>query len=400
MRSLAKREFLLPVTMTAIPLDWFDQRSQDMERQVESWCQIPSGSESADGLKRMEDALGEAFRLLPCTIESVEPRPHGPTVFRASCRPDAPVQVLLVGHRDTVYGDESPFKRCDRPRPGILRGPGVADMKGGLVVLLNALLAYERFAADENLGWEVLIVPDEEIGSPLSRDLLQAAAKRHSVGLVFEPAVSGALVRGRMGTGVFRAVCRGRSAHAGRALKDGRNAILGLAGFLVGLEAIHETFPGILLNVGTIRGGGTVNVVPDHCEADINLRAAHPELLAPALAWIESQADRVRAREGFGIEFSGKMSRPPKVVGPVEERLFAHLQEVSREIRLDLAWTDVGGASDGNLLSEAGLPTLDGLGVRGGALHSPEEFLELDSLAERAWLSARLLASLPGLLRR
>lgn len=360
------------------------------------WANLNSGSDHLGGLDRMCAALAETFATLPDAKIQTLPLTGTPAqALRITCRPDAPRQVLLSGHYDTVYGADHPFQRCERLDADTLRGPGVADMKGGLVVLFVALRAFEQSPAAAQLGWDVVLTPDEEIGSPGTAPLLATIAQHHRLALVFEPArPNGDLVRARMGTGVFALSVHGRAAHAGRDLTAGRNAIIALAEVLPQIDALNRELPGVMLNVGSIRGGGPVNIVPDFAHAEVNIRIARATDEERVLARLRELLAPINAREGYRLEISGCFNRPPKEVTATEEKLFAAWQTCAREQGVALGWQDVGGGSDGNLFAAAGLACLDGLGPVGDGLHSPRESIRLSSLDERAAIAARFLARL------
>ncbi len=367
-----------------------------------SWANINSGSENFAGLDRMRAALALEFATLPGAIIEQVALAHTPAqALRVRLRPDAPTQVLLSGHYDTVYGAEDPFQSCTLLDERTLRGPGVSDMKGGIVVILAALREFEKSPHAARLGCEVLLTPDEEIGSFGSGALFAAAgaSKKFTLALVFEPArPNGDMVHSRKGTGNFVATCHGRAAHAASPTRAGRNAIAALAEFLVGANRLPDEMPGVMLNIGNIRGGGpATNVVPDFAEAKLDLRITRTADREPLLARLRELAAPINAREGFRLEITGAFNRPPKESVPVEQAAFAAIQEAARELGL-APFTSVhtGGASDGNNLSAAGLPNLDALGPIGDKLHSAEEFVVLPSLVERAQLTARFLEKLAG----
>jgi glutamate carboxypeptidase len=312
--------------------------------------------------------------------------------LRVRVRPEAPIQLLCSGHFDTVYGADHPFQRCELTGPDRLRGPGTADMKGGLVVMLAALQAFEKTPHAARLGYEIILGPDEETGSQGSAALLEEAARRHRFALVFEPArANGDLVKSRKGTGSFTLTCRGRAAHAGRDPGAGRNAILALCELLPAVAALSREKPGLLVNVGRIAGGGAVNIVPDRAEAAINVRVTQAGDDAFFLRRLQEICAPLHAREGYRVEIGGGFDRAPKVETPAEAAVFAEWRRAAAEFGLALDWQHTGGGSDGNLLSAAGLPNLDGLGCVGDHPHSAEEFCQLSSLAQRAQVAALFL---------
>ncbi len=365
-----------------------------------SWAHINSGSENFAGLDRMRAALAAEFGRLPGAIVEHVPLAGTPAqALRIRTRPTAPTQVLFSGHYDTVYGADSAFQTCTLLDERTLRGPGVTDMKGGLVVMLAGLREFEKSPHASRLGYVVLLTPDEEIGSFGSGALFAAAgaSKKFGLALVYEPArPNGDLVHSRKGTGNFVAICHGRAAHAASPTRAGRNAIVGLAEFLVAAARVPDELPGVMLNIGNIRGGGpATNVVPDFAEAALDLRITRAADREPLIARLRELAAPINTREGFRLEITGAFNRPPKECRPAEEAAFAALQQGARELGLaPFTWVHTGGASDGNNLSAAGLPNLDGLGPVGDKLHSAEEFVLLPTLGERANLTARLLAKI------
>src|SRR4051812_43859839 len=362
-----------------------------------SWANINSGSENFAGLDRMRAVLAAEFSTLPgASIEHVALAGTPAQALRVRVRPTAPTQLLLSGHYDTVYSATDPFQSCTLMDERTLRGPGVSDMKGGIVVMLAGLREFEKSPHAARLGYEVLLTPDEEIGSFASGALFAAAgaSKKFALALVYEPArPNGDLVHSRKGTGNFVATCRGRAAHAASPTRAGRNAIAALAEFLVAANRIPDELPGVMLNIGNIRGGSSAtNVVPDFAEAALDLRITRVADRESLLARLRELAAPINAREGFRLEITGAFNRPPKEYVPVEQTAFAAIQQAGRELGL-APFTSVhtGGASDGNNLSAAGLPNLDGLGPIGDRLHSAEEFVVVPTLAERARLTARFL---------
>jgi glutamate carboxypeptidase len=385
-----------------------DASADEMLERVERWSAIGSGTYDVEGLASMADELVAAFAPLGAEIRRVpvEPqeavdergeivhRPLGDAVSVVK-RPDVPLRVLLVVHMDTVFGPQDPFRVPQRVGEQRLRGPGVVDAKGGIAVLLAALAALEHSSVAERLGWEVLINADEEIGSPGSRPLLAAAARRNHLGLVFEPALAGGMLAGaRKGSGNFTLVMRGRSAHAGRDFSAGRSAVGALARAVVALDAMNGTAEGLTVNVGSMSGGGPVNVVPGLAIARFNVRVVDGHQQAEAERAIRRIVEQVGREDGISASLQGGMSAPPKILDRATRALLGHVRSCGRDLGIAIDWQPTGGVCDGNRLAAAGLPTVDTLGPCGGNIHSSAEYLEIGSLTERARLVALLLLRL------
>ena len=378
-----------------------------MLAQVEAWARVNSGSRNLDGLATMTGLLADAFATLPGEVRLLEPAPveemradgsltavrHGRNLH-LKVRPEAPVQVLLTGHMDTVYGADHPFQALDWLDEETLRGPGVADMKGGLAVMLAALAAVETWAERGRIGYEVVVNSDEEVGSPGSAALIAEAAGGKAAALTYEPAAlpDGTLAGRRPGSGNFSLHVAGRSAHAGRNPEEGRNALVAAAELAVRLDAAKRT--GLSVNPAKIEGGGPNNVVPDHAVLRINMRPATAADQASAEAALEETIAAVAAARDVRINIHGGFGRPPKPIDPRAGKLFELVRRCGADLGQDIVWRDSGGVCDGNNIAAAGTPVVDTMGVRGGAIHSPDEYLIVASLAERARLSALVLMRL------
>jgi glutamate carboxypeptidase len=303
----------LPDAITAL-----NRRTPELRDLLVRWCNQNSGSSNLAGLAAMLRLLQAEFGRLG-RPETVPLAGTTAQALRLRVRPDAPLQILISGHYDTVYGADHPFQTCEQTAPDILRGPGVADMKGGLVVMLTALQTFERAVRAPSLGYEILLGPDEEIGSQGTAPLLEEAARRHHFALVFEPARSnGDLVKSRKGTGIFTLTCHGRAAHAGRAPEAGRNAILALCDILPRCEALTRELRGVMVNVGSIQGGGAPNIVPDRAEAVINVRVTNAGDDAVFLQRLHEICTPWHNRDGYRLEIGGGFNRGPKVETPPE----------------------------------------------------------------------------------
>src|SRR3954452_5135666 len=286
--------------------------------QVLAWSAINSGSRNLAGLERMADVLTDAFAALPgvLRLDKAEPvasvdsagRPvaveHG-RHLHLNVRPMAPVQLLLTGHMDTVFAIDHAFQDTRWLEDGVLNGPGVADMKGGIAVMLAALKAVEGSPHADRIGYEVVINSDEEVGSLSSAPLLAQAAGGKKAALTYEPAAlpDGTLAGARPGSGNFAMVVHGRSAHAGRNPEDGRNALLAAADLALKLDQLKRE--GLTVNPSRIEGGSPSNVVPDFAVLRVNLRPRTPDIEAEAKQAIHATVAAVAAERDVAIETHG-----------------------------------------------------------------------------------------------
>ncbi len=389
-------------------LSFLRANQQTMVAQLHQFCDINSGTGNLPGLMDMHRALREAFAPIADTMESHNLPPistfdmSGNTILQ-TCgnilhirkRPNLKRRILLNGHMDTVYGSTHPFKTLTYINDNRVNGPGVADMKGGLIVMLQALTAFEESPYAADLGWDVLINADEEIGSPASGPVFADIAANYQAALVYEPAmtIDGLLAKNRKGSGKLTLIATGVAAHAGRSFDEGRNAICFLAEAISAIHALNGTRNGVTINVGLISGGEALNVVPDKAVAKLDIRISHPD----DESWVRQHIANIISnikREGYSLTVQGDFGRPVKHVNAATQRLFSRVQHLGQRLGLTIDWQDSGGCCDGNNLAYHGLPVLDTLGVRGGNIHSPNEFILLDSLVERAALSTLLLVEL------
>jgi glutamate carboxypeptidase len=370
-----------------------------MLAQVEAWAAVNSGSRNLPGLKTMAGLLADAYSALPGELALVAPDPveivdpdgsvrpveHGAHLL-LTVRPNAPVQLLFTGHYDTVFGADHPFQSLRWLDDGRLNGPGTADMKGGLALMLAALKAVETTPDAARIGYQVMIDSDEEVGSPSSAALIARCAQGKAAAFTYEPALpDGTLAGARAGSGNFSIVITGRSAHAGRNPEEGRNALLAAADLALRLE--KAIGPRLSVNPARIDGGGPNNVVPDHAVLRVNFRPHSPEDETRARSHLDSTVALVAAQREVQIHVHGGFGRPPKPLDPAAERLFRLVKDCGADLGLEVAWRATGGVCDGNNIAAQGVPVVDTMGARGGAIHSEDEFLIPESLPERAMLS-------------
>jgi glutamate carboxypeptidase len=383
--------------------------AEPMLDQALAWAAVNSGSRNLAGLERMADLLVDAFAALPglirlerpATVEAVNSSGHRIAIehgrhLHLTVRPTAPVQLLFTGHMDTVFAADHAFQQTRWLEEGVVNGPGVADMKGGIAVMLAALKAIEQSPHSDRIGYEVVINSDEEVGSPASAALLARAAQGKRAALTYEPSAlpDGTLAGARPGSGNFAIVVRGRSAHAGRNPEEGRNALLAAADLAIRLNGLKRD--GLSVNPSRIEGGSPSNVVPDLAILRLNLRPRTRELEAEAKHQIEAIVAAVAAEHDVQVEVSGGFGRPPKPLSPEAEALFTLVRQAGADLGQKIAWQPSGGVCDGNNIAACGVPVVDTMGVRGGKIHSMEEFLIVESLSERAALSALTILRLAG----
>ena len=388
-------------------LDWIHTQEHRLLQRVKEWVDINTHSFHLEGLSRLLQILRHAFKPLSGEENIVDLPPQqllsadGTLQSRAlgqalviRKRPQAPIQVLLGGHIDTVYPVSGSFQKMEELQPGIWQGPGAADMKGGLSILLTTLEAFERSSFAEQLGWEIILNPDEEIGSPGSASLFKLAAARHQLGLIFEPAFpDGAFACQRKGSINYTIVVKGRSAHAGRDFTQGRSAVFSLVRLIYELEEFKQRND-LIVNVADLEGKGPVNIVPPLASCRINLRSSDPATLTWAVGKLERLVEQTRQEEGIQVNAVQDSSRLPKLFDFKTQRLFEAYASCAHDLKIPFQTRETGGVCDGNILASEGLPTLDTAGVVGGALHTPDEYLIASSLAERAKLGALFLFKL------
>ena len=379
-----------------------------LREKLETWANINSYSYNLNGLEQMLTLIKAELEGLNAQTyiqeladhnyinnqAKLEKRQLGKILIAHKTSPKAKLKILLGGHMDTVYPEDHHFQTCKLLDSNTLNGPGVADLKGGLIVMIEAL---KRLEASEYAGlidWTVYVNPDEELGSPGSAEILAELARQHDIGLVYEPSLAdGSLAYKRMGTGNFTVVIRGKAAHVGRDFKAGRNALVAASELALELHKFNKD-NNIILNIGNIISEGPLNVVPDLALLRFNIRVADRKSEEAITQKLEKLCKKISKKHKTELELSGHFNRKAKVPDQRLEKLYKSLQESARELGLDIKLRDTGGCCDGNNLWEHGLANIDTLGVRGGNIHSDAEFVLLDSIEERIELSYRFLCKL------
>jgi glutamate carboxypeptidase len=358
------------------------------------WIRTESPTHAPEAVNRMMDLVAAESEAASVSCERLEGRQGlGDTlILRAGPRSDRP-GVLVLAHLDTVH----PLHTIEHDLPlrlegDRLYGPGVYDMKGGAYLALQAFKEVARRGASQ-VPLVYLVTPDEEIGSPTTRHLIEDFARRSAYTLVMEPARDGGkIVTSRKGVGRFDVHVEGRPAHAGSRHEDGRSAIREAARQILRIENMTDYGHGVTTTVGMVSGGTAVNVIPQHCRFTVDLRVATTadgEAYEAALLNLPPHDPDVR------VTVSGGMNRPTYERSEGIARLFEHARALAAEIGFDLEDVPrVGGGSDGNYTAALGVPTLDGLGIDGAGAHTLQEYGLVSSIEPRMKLMARLLETL------
>jgi glutamate carboxypeptidase len=370
--------------------DAFVERLRDL-------VDIDSGTYSPDGVNRVADLLESRFREAGWELERRAHQPEGGgqrlgDLLIARVEGSGTHGVLLVCHMDTVWPDGTAKARPFRVEGDRALGAGVSDAKSGLLAGIEAVEALRALGFDGFGSVTFVCNPDEEAGSPFSGPAIRELAGRSGAAFVLEAGrENGDIVSARKGITTIRAELAGRSAHAGVEPERGRHAVLDGALKTAELQALNGQLPGVTVNVGVLNGGTRPNVVPDRCVMEVDVRAWEERALAEAVdravaILTAPKVPGVRARVEVDIEY------PPMERRASTERLVALAGEIAGELGFGVAGAATGGGSDANVIAAAGTPTLDGLGPVGGDDHSPDEWVDLGSVAPRVALLAGLIA--------
>jgi glutamate carboxypeptidase len=363
----------------------FERYLAELERLVSIDC----GSYTRDGVNRVADFCATQLEELGARVERLGHERLGDLVI-GRLAGDGP-RLLLIGHMDTVFDEGTAAARPFRIEGDRALGPGVTDMKAGLLAGLHAIRALRDIGARPSVTY--VCNPDEEIGSPFSTPHIRRLVPEHDLALVLECArANGDIVSARKGVADLHLTLTGRAAHAGVEPERGRSAILAAAHQVLALPQPNGRWPGVTVNVGVIAGGTRPNVVAERCEMKVDLRAAHAAEMDAARAEIEAIAGRTPV-DGVTAELREVSGHRPMERTAATARLVELAQAVARDLDFPLADAATGGASDANTTAGMGLPTLDGLGPIGGDDHSADEWLDLTSVVPRISLLAGLMHS-------
>ncbi|MBL8698097.1 MAG: M20 family metallopeptidase [Alphaproteobacteria bacterium] len=363
---------------------------------IRRWVEMESPSHDAVAVNRLVDMVETDLRRIGAKLTRTPGRDGFGDVLEAHSpwgREDEK-GILILGHLDTVHpiGALATTHRFRKEGDKVF-GPGIYDMKAGSFMGYYALQHFVRTGRTTPLPVRIMYIPEEEVGSPTSRELIEKAALKAKYVLVMEPAREGnKCVTARKGVGRFEMRITGKAAHSGARHEDGRSAIKEAARQILAIEGLTDYAKGITTNVGLIKGGSGVNVVPALCELEIDLRVPTAELAESVTAHILGLKSH---DPDCTVEVTGGMNRPPYGKNEGIAKLFEHAKGLAKEIGFDLQDVPLtGGGSDGNFTAAMGIPTLDGLGADGRGPHALDEQIYYSSLVPHAQLLVRLLETL------
>jgi len=367
-------------------LDWLAAQGGAMQALLKTLVNIDSGSYNKAGVDRAGEAICRFFEAQAIGYDIIPNDTFG-NAIRATLGPPGDRRILLMGHRDTVYPDGEASRRPFRIEGPHGFGPGVADMKAGLVMNCFVAAALNKFSAAP-APVTVLFTADEEIGSPSSRAIIEAEARRAALVLNAEPGRPGnAVVTGRKAGIFMRFAVTGKAAHAGANFEQGASAIGEMAHKIVALHALTDLAKGITVNVGVVKGGQTVNTVAPSAQGEIDLRYVDPTDRATMLGKIEAIMARSTV-PGTSATFEPYAEFLPLVQTPAGKRLFELYRDCGQALGATITGIFTGGCSDAGFSAGVGAPTLCAVGPVGARTHSPDEYVELASIAARAQILA------------
>ena len=369
--------------------------AEEIVEGIREWVTIETPSHDGAAVNRLVDVVERQFAGLGARIERTPGRDGFGDILLARAPWGEPGEpgILVLSHLDTVHPLGSLDGRMPWRREGdTIYAPGIYDMKGGAYLAYYAWRHLVRQGRTTPLPVTFLFVPEEEVGSPTSRDAIEQAARNARYVLVTEPGRDGGkCVIGRKGAMIWRVTATGRASHAGMRHQDGRSAIREMARQILEIESFTDYERGITANVGLVSGGSGVNVVPAACVAEVDIRVPDPEAAETMLARMRGLA---ATDPDVGLVVEGGLNRPPYDADPGIMALFEHARTLAAEVGIALEGVRTGGGSDGNFTAALGIPNLDGIGVDGAGAHALDEHMDVGSLEQRARLWVRLFETL------
>jgi glutamate carboxypeptidase len=372
-------------------LEYYQRREKEIVRSIHELVEIESPSFNVGQSVCVADWLeSECGGIsLDLAMERVSAEKAGEHVVIRAFSDSAPGSLLL-GHTDTVHPIGTNARNPTRTDGDSFYGCGIFDMKANVVLILEVLRFFSEADMKPEVPINILLSCDEEVGSATGRPLVESEASRSSRCFVFEPSFNGKVKTGRKGTGMFTVKAHGRPAHAGLEPEKGASAVLEISRQIDRAHDLNDPINGTTVNVCTVKGGTTTNVIPEYAEATVDVRfnkASEAERIEQAINGLTSFDERV------SVEVCGGINRPPMERTPEVLALYEKARDLGASFGYDVGETQVGGASDGNFVAALGVPVLDGLGIAGDGAHTLEEHILISDIAKRATLITLLLAN-------
>jgi glutamate carboxypeptidase len=372
-------------------LEHFQNRQDRIIRRIQQIVEIESPSYDVTRSQKVVEWLIEYCKIISedFRIERIFAEGYGEhLIIRTFENAESDKQILLLGHTDTVHPIGTKEKNPTRIEDGKLYGCGSFDMKANIVLMLEVLRAFYEFNLKPSKPITILLSCDEEVGSHTGRKIVEREAERAEICLVCEPSANGKVKTGRKGTGMFQLKTHGIPAHAGLEPEKGASAILEISRQIEQLHALNNLKIGTTVNVCTISGGTTSNVIPAEAVCEIDVRFSSMKEAARIGEAIKSLKP---FDERVNIEIEGEINRPPMERSESVIKLYEKARKIAESFDYELGETQVGGASDGNFVAAMGLPLLDGLGISGAGAHTLDEFIFVEDIPKRATLLAKLI---------
>jgi glutamate carboxypeptidase len=376
---------------------YIDSRHEQFLKDFQTIVNIDSSSDNKHGIETVARFFETRFRSLGLDARVLFlGEDKIPCLYAENSKKDNSFDVMFLGHMDTVFPEGEAAKRPFSIQGDKAFGPGVCDMKGGLLVVLHSLEALKHEGVLDSLSICVAFNGDEETGSHASREWIMETAKKSLRTFVYEPCRPGyRFVLQRKGGGSFHVTVKGREAHAGADPEKGVNAVVELANQIVRINRLNENDRGTTAQVTVVSGGDKVNIIPARAEAWVDIRISTPEEKDRVEDFFKALGDQPFFKDST-IRIQGHIDRPPMEAGEAAQELWDLVRSTGKTLGLPMEPISTGGCSDGNYTSFSGTPTIDGMGIVGANTHRPDEYAELDSIDNMVLLTARICRAIRG----
>jgi glutamate carboxypeptidase len=376
--------------METAPIEYLEERRAEMLELLKDIVSIQSGTYNKPGINRVCNVVLKAIEALNIKTTRLEHEQYGDTLILSGNSAGDSGNILIVGHLDTVFPEDTDFNRYREDERNAY-GPGVIDMKGGIVAAIYALKALHSCNMLSKIPLRVIFNSDEEIGSPVSREIIASEAKKSAMALVLEcGGMNGEVVTGRKGRLGLEIHVRGKGGHAANPSIEKSSAVLALAHKIIDIESLNNIFPELTVNVGCIKGGITPNSIPETAMATVDIRFSTETTLKAMKTRLEEINNRLDAA-GTTSRLVEVSNRPAMAATERNRELFQIVAEAGEKLGIPVVEEFRSGGSDANIIAAAGTPVIDGLGPIGSHDHSDREYMVKDSLFDRTKLLVSII---------